>query len=111
MSFDPTGPYLLTETGRIEIDLSPRSQANILEAYHATTNTATIIGGSALNQRHPKRHGYGISLDKTWITCDGENMLWLPSEYRPRESAMLGQTICIGCQSGRVIIISFSRDA
>ncbi|KAH7014280.1 uncharacterized protein B0I36DRAFT_338499 [Microdochium trichocladiopsis] len=27
--------------------------------------------------------GVGVSLDDSWITCDGERVLWLPTDYAP----------------------------
>ncbi|KAK0616943.1 hypothetical protein B0T14DRAFT_434428, partial [Immersiella caudata] len=53
---------------------------------------------------------YSLGWDKSWITCNGENVLWLPPEYRPHCSAVQGRMISIGCLSGRVLTIGFSRD-
>ncbi|GKT72696.1 NACHT and WD domain protein [Colletotrichum tofieldiae] len=35
-------------------------------------------------KEEPCYHGYGISSDATWILQDGDRVLWLPEEYRPR---------------------------
>ncbi|KAH8750221.1 hypothetical protein F5883DRAFT_227674 [Diaporthe sp. PMI_573] len=58
----------------------------------------------------PGRHGYGLGQDQTWIICNGRRVLWLPPEYRPSCSAVQGRMISIGCKSGRVFTIGFSRD-
>ncbi|KAK3349887.1 beta transducin-like protein HET-E2C [Lasiosphaeria hispida] len=50
------------------------------------------------------------NLGQEWITCNGKNVLWLPPEYRPCCSAVQGRMISIGCSSGRVFTIGFSRD-
>ncbi|KAI0894673.1 hypothetical protein F4806DRAFT_472225 [Annulohypoxylon nitens] len=55
-------------------------------------------------------YGYGISSDKAWITYNGENVLWLPLEYRIMYSAVSGSLISIGCSSGKVLIIRCSKD-
>ncbi|KAK4183915.1 hypothetical protein QBC35DRAFT_392814, partial [Podospora australis] len=55
------------------------------------------------------KQGYGLRQDKSWIICNGNNVLWLPPEYRPICSAVQELMICIGCSSGRVITIGFSR--
>ncbi|KAI0844300.1 hypothetical protein F5Y00DRAFT_256113 [Daldinia vernicosa] len=36
--------------------------------------------------REAKCYGYGISYDKSWITWNERNVLWLPPEYRPTRS-------------------------
>lgn len=57
--------------------------------------------------------GYRVSQDGTWITWNGENLLWLPSEYRPvsrQNWAACGTTLVIGCASGRVLFFGFSDD-
>jgi WD40 repeat protein len=50
---------------------------------------------------------YGIN--ETWITYRGQKLLWLPPEYRPSASAISETTIVIGCASGCVLIIKFSK--
>jgi hypothetical protein len=51
---------------------------------------------------HPQCLGVGIDSKSMWITHSGQNMLWLPSEYRPLCSSVCGTMICIGAGSGRV---------
>jgi hypothetical protein len=58
----------------------------------------------------PLRIGYGLNSDGTWITYRGENLLWLPPEYRPMSSAISGTAVAIGCYSGRVWTVVFSED-
>jgi WD40 repeat protein len=110
ISFDPTGSYLHTGTGRIEVDLSHRPRAIPPEASNADAVIATIVGGPSPNRQDRKQHGYGLSLDGSWITYNGQNTLWLPSEYRPSCTTILERFVCIGCQSGRVHIIGLSLD-
>jgi hypothetical protein len=52
----------------------------------------------------PQFQGLALSLDGAWITYNSENLVWLPSEYRPPYSAVLGRTIGIGVGSGKVWI-------
>jgi hypothetical protein len=47
---------------------------------------------------------------RTWITWDGNNLLWLPPEYRPGEFAVKGNYVGIGCGSGVVYILNFRAD-
>ncbi|KAJ5306582.1 hypothetical protein N7508_005597 [Penicillium antarcticum] len=60
----------------------------------------------------PRKHGYGLNDDRSWITYDGVSLLWLPPEYRPDNRAlfvMSGTTAAIGCSSGRIIFLTFSN--
>jgi WD40 repeat protein len=81
ISVDTTGSYLYTEIGTIAIDVS-----------------ASRYQGGAL------------SSDGAWITYNSENVVWLPSEYRPSCSAVSGKTIGIGVGSGKVWICNFKVD-
>jgi WD40 repeat protein len=91
ISFDQTDHrYLLSDIGRIQME--------------------TAITESSINLNKLKRHGYSLGRDRSWITCNGEHVLWLPSDARPGCFATQGQMISVGCTSGRVLIIGFSRD-
>jgi WD40 repeat protein len=52
--------------------------------------------------------GYGVNEDKSWITWNGNNWLWLPAEYRKSKAAIRGSTIILGCRSGRVSIMNLA---
>jgi len=91
LSFDTTSQYLLTDTGAILWDISSGSNM--------------ALAATALEE--PWYHSYGINADQAWITWNGQNVLWLPLEYRPLRSAITSSTILIGCQSGRVLTINF----
>jgi hypothetical protein len=55
-------------------------------------------------------YGYGLGPDRTWITRDGDDFIWLPAEFRPEPkcSAVHGNTVAIGCRSGQVLIFGFT---
>ncbi|KAL7904007.1 hypothetical protein GGI35DRAFT_248894 [Trichoderma velutinum] len=53
--------------------------------------------------------GYGLSRDRCWITWNGNNLLWLPVEYRPFYSAVNDSTVALGCHTGRVLVMAFSN--
>lgn len=87
ISFDPTGSHLYTEIGAIAITASPVSQT--------------------ADDTRPQYQGAGVSIDRAWITYKGENVLWLPSEYRPSCSTVSEKSVSIGVGSGKVWICSF----
>lgn len=51
--------------------------------------------------------GYGLKGDRTQITYQGKNLLWLPPEYRPSTSAFCRSATAISCSSGRVLQFGF----
>ncbi|KAH0543952.1 hypothetical protein GP486_008540 [Trichoglossum hirsutum] len=87
ISFDTTGSCLYTEIGAISVDAP-----------------------SVTDPQSPRYQGGGLSSDGAWITYNSENLVWLPSEYRPSCSAVSGKTIGIGAGSGKVWICSFEVD-
>ncbi|KAK6429893.1 hypothetical protein LTR95_013958 [Oleoguttula sp. CCFEE 5521] len=50
----------------------------------------------------------GLSLDRKWLTKQSNNLLWLPSEYRPFDSAMVAMKAGIGTLSGKVWICRYN---
>jgi WD40 repeat protein len=89
ISFDITGLYLHTEIGAITIGATPL----------VLSSTPTVT-----EPQNPGYQGLALSSDKAWITHNSKNLVWLPSEYRPSYSAVLGKTIGIGVGSGIVWI-------
>ena len=88
ISFDITGAHLNTDIGVVVLD----------------TLLALNTVPSAPAQ------GYGLSSNGIWTTWDLENLLWLPTEYRPQRSAVSASTVAIGCTSGQVLIFKFLAD-
>ena len=89
ISVDTTGSYLHTEMGTIAIDAPTPSVPD---------------------PQIPRYQGGALSSDRAWITYNSENVVWLPSEYRPLCSAVSGKTIGIGVGSGKVWIFHFKVD-
>ncbi|EGO54028.1 hypothetical protein NEUTE1DRAFT_124378 [Neurospora tetrasperma FGSC 2508] len=82
ISFDPTNHYLRTNVGRIKIDTE-------------TTESQVVLD-------NPESYSYGLGQDWSWITCNGQNVLWLPPNYRPSSCDLQGRMISIGSISGLV---------
>lgn len=53
---------------------------------------------------------YSVGEDSSWVEFNGQKLLWLPVDYRPRCWAVSKSTIVLGCYSGKVFIIRFARD-
>jgi hypothetical protein len=85
VSFDFTDFFLGTEKGIIAIQVPC-----ILDRTTAAEPVPPLYLGTSLNS------------DNTWIMHASENMLWIPSEYRPSCSSVRGITVAMGAGSGRV---------
>jgi hypothetical protein len=92
ISFDSNG-QVLTEIGPLHFDvlLGPKLPA------------VTPATEKAYNQI------LGLSDDGTWITVALEKVVWLPSEYRPSCSAVLGKVMVVGVGNGRVWLCSVNK--
>ncbi|KAH6881046.1 hypothetical protein B0T10DRAFT_609246 [Thelonectria olida] len=97
LSFEPGNVRLLTDLGAITVQKPLAAEASV-------TSTAPVMP----NHIRDCRFGFGITGDGCWISWHGNNLLWLPVDFRPSCSTVLGSTIVIGCRSGRVIIVRFS---
>ena len=88
ISFDITGSYLHTDIGTI--DISTPSGSRLFLSYSEPLS--------------PQYRGLALSADGVWITYNSENLIWLPSEYRPPCSVVSEKMIGIGVGTGRVWI-------
>ena len=94
IAFDISGLFLATEIGPVALD--------ILSASNTTPAIYT-------NQKS-SRQGYSLGPESVWAIWNSENLLWIPAEYRLVRSAVVGLTIAIGCESGRVLMLNFSAN-
>ncbi len=105
LSFDVLGLYFSTDTSTILLD---DNLDNNLDDKIALSATSTHRLPPQPQQ--PCYRGTGISSDGIWITWNGENVLWLPPDYRPSCSAIAESAVAIGCRSGRVLIFQVTFD-
>ena len=96
-------------------DASSGACLQTLEGYSGYVKSAELA--SILASLHPDKtvtklqqpvfQGAAISSDKTWISDNAQNLLWLPTEYRPACSAVSGRCVGIGTGSGKVWLCCF----
>ena len=60
---------------------------------------------AGFENHHPIDQGIVISSDRTWITHNAQERVWIPSEYRPVCSVVSGRYMGLGTGSGKVWII------
>ncbi|KAN0085480.1 hypothetical protein V8E54_001947 [Elaphomyces granulatus] len=49
-----------------------------------------------------------IFVNNEWVTQDGQNLLWLPRDYRPGCLSLFNNMLVLGCLSGLVTFIEFA---
>ncbi|CAJ2505558.1 Uu.00g129520.m01.CDS01 [Anthostomella pinea] len=95
VSFDLTGTLIHTDAGDICIE---ESISLDIDTYP---------------QKPAQQGDYVLSPDRAWILQHSKEVLWLPPEYRPTESAVFtterGTNLVLGCSSGRVYFFHLSR--
>jgi hypothetical protein len=89
ISFDTNTSCFHTDSGNINISNTP-SSSRMLSTYSGSQN--------------PHYEGLVLGINGVWITYDSDDVVWLPSDYRPSRSAGSEDTIGVGTTSGRVWI-------
>ncbi|CAN9079598.1 unnamed protein product [Alternaria alternata] len=85
-----------------------RNSSRLLTAIRSI-DTQSLEKSSITDLEEPARPlhvGTGFSSDRIWIQHAGNNLLWVPSEYRPSHSSVSGTMVGVGVGSGRVWICS-----
>src|SRR5579859_545216 len=108
ISFDPARSYLFTERGTIALGQSSSVRCIRDSGYAPVIGDNVSVPDDAVGLREHDWAGYGLSSNRAWITWRGQNLLWLPSGYRPGMFVISGATVGIGCSNRRIIVIYFS---
>jgi WD40 repeat protein len=88
--FDVSGPSVTSNIGPLYFEVL----SNIASAEIAPAPAGT------------QTRDMGLSSDRRWITVASKNIVWLPSDYRPVCSAVLGELLAVGVGSGKVWMCS-----
>jgi WD40 repeat protein len=97
------------KVGRTLYDLSFDHNGSRLSTEIGTFDIQSLEASSMIDFAEPARPTYlgtGFSSDGIWVQHAGNNMLWVPSEYRPSRLSMCGTMVGVGVGSGRVWICS-----
>jgi WD40 repeat protein len=96
-------------------DASSGACLQTLDGHGSSLSSATLV--SILASLHPNKivtelqqpvsQELAISPNQTWICNNAQDVLWLPTEYRPVCSAMSGRCVGIGTGSGKVWFCRF----
>jgi WD40 repeat protein len=92
------------EVHHLKMAPSPKLLQDIMGKFDSRYDHA-----SADRSTSPTPVGYSFSPDRRWITYRGENLLWLPPDYRPKAAvAVSGNTLAIPVSSGGYVIVTFA---
>ncbi|KAI1332917.1 vegetative incompatibility protein HET-E-1 [Xylariaceae sp. FL0255] len=75
---------------------------------------ASERNNSKINERAGRAFdgSFGISDDSCWITYNGKNLLWLPSDYRSSTSIAVRKfVVAVGSRTGKVTLLRFRENA
>jgi WD40 repeat protein len=96
-------------------DASSGACLQTLEGHSGRVSSTDLV--SILASLHPNKtvtqlqqpvsQEVAISPNHTWISNNAQDVLWLPTEYRPVCSAMSGRCVGIGTGSGKVWFCRF----
>ena len=85
LDFSQEGSYLITNLGTLDVQSGHENLAS--------------------NSTHKSR---AIFIKQgRWINMNGKNVLWLPPDFRPTCSAISGDSLALGHESGRVSFLRF----
>jgi hypothetical protein len=59
----------------------------------------SLNSGSPDTYLHQEQSICAIFVNDEWVTQDGQNLLWLPPDYRATCSALFNNMLVLGCRS------------
>ena len=68
----------------------------------------SLNSGSLATYLHQEQSICAIFVNDEWVTQDGQNLLWLPLDYRTKCSAFFNNMLVLGHESGQVTFIQFA---
>ncbi|KAJ5159574.1 WD domain protein [Penicillium canariense] len=101
-------------TGNLQATLDTEGTVTKLKFSRDGSNLITNLGTFGFQSRHIKHAANAffktpaISIEQgQWINMNGKNILWLHPEFRPSCSAIHGDSIALGHDSGRISFLRF----
>jgi WD40 repeat protein len=115
VAFSHDSTWLASASGDSTVkiwDASSGACLQTLEGHSGPVSSADLVSILALphsdeivtKSQQSIRQKVMISSDNIWISDDAQELLWLPTEYRPASAAVSGKRVGLGTGSGKVWI-------
>jgi WD40 repeat protein len=120
ITFSPDGTMLASRCVSGIVQLWDTATGNACKALEGHTDWISAIalsldramlttdrGSVHVNSRDVTTHSFlasQVGIENEWIVCNGNNVLWLPPEYRSHVSAVYATKVAIGSPSGQVLL-------
>ncbi|RSL62260.1 hypothetical protein CEP53_004824 [Fusarium sp. AF-6] len=123
LSFSPDNTTLYTTSGPFSLDETTRVASGSILSSESTQSDNDIPNNASPGCLSLTPTGvaetngkFSLSEDRSWIQYAGQNLLWLPSESRPRDGyfgelfCVIGEsTVILGCSIKEIMVIRFSN--
>jgi WD40 repeat protein len=101
-----SGAVLQTlEVDSVIQNISFSIDGTVLRTDRGLLNTEIFSGSGTLSRASPSLSTF---VGEHWVSWEGENILWLPSAYRPTVLAVHGGIVGFGYDSGQVLVMEFA---
>ena len=93
----------------LEINTTIKSLLFSEDGQYLKTNRGllSLNSGSLDTCLHQEQSICAIFVNDEWVTQDGQNLLWLPPDYRARCLALFNNMLALGHPSGQVTFLEF----
>jgi WD40 repeat protein len=110
IAFSPDGLTLSSGPEENTIKLWDTATGTQLEGHSHLVNSGAFSPDGLTPALEKGLDDCQISLSNNWVSLGGENVLWLPAEYRSFEcQAVNGATLALGYADGRVLVTEFLK--
>jgi hypothetical protein len=123
LSFSPDNTTLYTTSGAFSLNEITRVASGSIPSRESTQsdndipNNASPSSLSLVETGVAETNGkFSLSEDRSWVQYSGQNLLWLPSESRPRDGyfgelfCVIGEsTVVLGCSIKEIMVIRVSN--
>ncbi len=75
---------------------------------NASAHRLPLLSSTAPATDTSADRSYALAISDNWLTCDVENLILIPPQYRTEYEETSGQAVALGLSSGEVVVMSFN---